>query len=283
MKTFVIPMWLALLCSCSNGITTDAGIGDQGFEAKRYDPQRATGAQTSAGQHAMRAHQDRAVAYEATSYAVLEAEAAMAGASLDSRVAHQFAGSICSSRSRPEGDLPESVQTSYRELARFQSRFCSGSEGYAPQLFFDFISAAAADGDRDALVIQELSRIPEDVTPEEVEELRTVALAQARATSSATAYRMIHEDLLQNAFRPDYAAPIGLSDEEAALARGLGVAIATCDRFGACVPGSIMVMAYCQPFSCTPGHDMRAHVRSRLSARGFEEALRYAREIQSKE
>jgi len=285
MKTYLALLWTVLLCGCSNGMNAEAGRDAPGPETA---PTAPTAPRDSAhrpaapGHDLARAPGNRAATYAATSYAAIEAEATRAGASLDSQMAHADAGRICGAGTRPKSTFAESVETSYRELARFQSRFCGGYAGQVPAHLLELVPAAAKQGDRDALVIQELWGLSSEAMPEEIEDLRAIALQQARVTSSASAYRIIHEELLGEAFQTHHTSPISFLDEsEASLARGLGVAIASCDRFGGCGAGSILVMAYCQPFNCAPGHDMRAHVRSRLTARGFEEALRYAREIQS--
>lgn len=263
-----------------------AGCARQNPAPKDHAPIANVGAHPSgsasvaSAQGAINVPEDVARAYRPATYAAARAAAAVPGANLDVSLVASHAYRICQGAYKRPSAPTTRVTASFDEVERFKRRFCADFDGQAVPHLFDVMAAAAARGDEDAALIDAMFAADAETNPAEIERLRNMAEVRAQSTDSPQVFRLLHEELLREEFRQDDHANLletGLSDDEAARARGYGVAIAVCDRYRICQPGSLMMLAHCHPTDCAPGLDMRAYVRSQLRPAAYDEAVNYAR------
>lgn len=262
-----------------------AGCARQDPAREDHAPVASVGAQPAGrasvalAQGAINVHEEVTRMYRPATYAAARAVAAVPGASLDASMVESYAHGVCHLAFKRPSAPTARVAVSYDEVDRFKRRFCADFDGQAPQNLFDIMAAAAERGDEDAALIDAMFATDAESDPREIERLRTLAEVRAQATDSPLVFRLLHEELLREEFRQEDRATwleTGLSEEEAARARGYGVTIAVCDRYRICPPGSLMVLAHCHPTDCAPGLDMHAYVRSQLKPAAYDEAVRYA-------
>lgn len=229
---------------------------------------------------------DDATLARSAGFARIQQAARRADASLGVQMLARSSGEVCTldaARYRQAAPLDQALTRSLAELDAFRQRFCPPI--VPPPMVdspFEWIRQRAEAGDADAQLLDALLAADVDVPGDERDVLQQAALRMAGTTRSPYVFEWLHTELLGDAFLDPASIadrPFGLSDDALRTAWMYGALLASCERFGHCGAGSVMVMRLCMPHHCRPGLDGRGYVRDRLDADSYAEAERRARAL----